>query len=135
MLLCAGLCCTASAQFGISYQLSASNSKIGISYDFGQKLWANVGMYDGVYIEGFTVDASVNYNIVSKERHDLYAGIGGIVNGFEGIIFPVGVGFHPVKDFPNFSLQIEASPVYEVNVEDLIFFCSLGVRYTFGKKQ
>jgi hypothetical protein len=129
------MCCTASAQLGISYQFSTSNSKIGISYDFDQKLWANVGMYDGVYIEDFTFDFSVMYNAVSKERHDLYLGAGGVVNRFEGFIFPVGARIRPVKDFPDFSLQIEASPMYELNAEDLIFFCSVGVRYTFGKRR
>ena len=123
-------------QLSMSFQYS-SDSKIGIGYNFSQRIWSELRIYSNTYLEGFTPELVVLYNVSVKDRHEIYIGAGGVINGFSGIVIPVGLQFRPLEDFKRFSIQIEFEPMLDFSDVDLTlaFLSSAGIRYTFGKKE
>lgn len=120
------------SQLSVSYY-SSSLSKIGLGYDFGDRLWSELRIYSNTTFEDITPELVICYNIVKKERHNIYLGVGGNVNYFTGFVLPVGVQFTPVEKFERFSLHIELQPTLDIE-GDFILQSSWGLRYKFGKK-
>ena len=120
-------------QLSTSYQYSSLN-KIGIAYNFSQRFWTELRIYSNTYLEDITPEVALLYNASVKERHEIYFGIGGVINYFSGIILPIGLQFRPFENFKQFSLQIEFEPIIDIGADDLLFQSSAGIRYTFGKK-
>jgi hypothetical protein len=120
------------SQLSVSYY-SSSLSKIGVGYEFGDRFWGEFRLYNNTSINDITPELVFCYDIVDRERHDVYLGFGGNVNYFTGFVLPVGVQFIPVEDFERFSLHIEFQPSLDIE-GDLITQGSWGLRYMFGKK-
>ena len=120
------------SQLSISYY-SSSLSKIGLGYNFSDKLWTELRLYSNTSINDITPELVVCYNIVKKERHNIYLGLGGNVNYFTGFVLPLGVQFTPIEKFDRFSLHIELQPTLNIAEDDLILQSSWGLRYKFGK--
>jgi len=118
----------------MSYQYS-SLSKIGIGYNFSQRIWSELRVFSDTYLEGVTPELVVLYNISVKERHEIYIGVGGVINSLSGIVFPIGLQFRPLENFKRFSIQIEFEPTIDIGNEDLAFLSSAGIRYTFGRNK
>ena len=119
------------SQFSISYY-SSSLSKIGLGYNFNDRLWSELRLYSNTSIDDITPELVIYYNIVKKERHNIYLGLGGNVNYFTGFVLPVGVQFTPIEKFDRFSLHIEFQPTLDIH-SNLILQSSWGLRYKFGK--
>lgn len=119
------------SQMSISYY-SSSLSKIGLGYNFSDKLWSELRLYSNTSIDDTTPELVICYNIVKKEKHNIYIGLGGNLNYFTGFVLPVGVQFTPIDKFDRFSLHIEFQPTLDID-SDLIFQSSWGLRYKFGK--
>lgn len=119
------------SQLSVSYY-SSSLSKIGVGYNFGDKFWSELRLYSNTTIYDITPELVACYNIVKKENHNVYLGLGGNINHFTGFVLPVGVQFAPLEKFDRFSLHIELQPTLDIN-DDLILQSSWGLRYTFGK--
>lgn len=119
------------SQMSISYY-SSSLSKIGLGYNFSDKLWSELRLYSNTSIDDITPELVICYNIVKKEKHNIYIGLGGNVNYFTGFVLPVGVQFTPIDKFDRFSLHIEFQPTLDID-SDLILQSSWGLRYKFGK--
>ena len=120
------------SQLSISYY-SSTLSKIGLGYNFNERFWSELRLYSNTSISDLTPEVVICYNIVKKERHNIYLGLGGNVNYFTGFVLPVGVQFTPIEKFDRFSLHIELQPTLDLN-SDLIIQSSWGLRYKFGKK-
>lgn len=120
-------------QLSVSYQFSSWN-KIGMGYNFSPKIWTELRIYSNTNLNSFTPELVFLLNVTKKERHEIYIGIGGVANVFEGLVFPVGLQFKPLENFTRFSLQIEFEPTIDIGREDFIFQSSAGIRYTFGKE-
>ena len=120
------------SQLSISYY-SSTLSKIGLGYNFNDRFWSELRLYSNTSISDITPEVVICYNIVKKERHNIYLGLGGNVNYFTGFVLPVGVQFTPIEKFDRFSLHIELQPTLDLN-SDLIIQSSWGLRYKFGKK-
>lgn len=125
---------TLNGQLNMSYQYS-SLSKIGLGYNFSQRIWSELRIFSDTYLEGFTPELVVLYNISIKERHEIYIGAGGVINAISGIVLPVGLQFRPLENFRRFSIQIEFEPTIDIGNEDLGFLSSAGIRYTFGRNK
>jgi len=121
------------SQLSISYY-SSSLSKIGLAYNFGERLWSELRLYTNTTINDITPELVVCYNIVKKDNHNIYLGFGGNVNYFTGFVLPIGVQFTPFEKFNKFSLHIELEPTLDIE-DDLIIQGSWGLRYKFVKRQ
>ena len=119
-------------QVSVSFY-NSSLSKIGVAYNFNDKLWTELKVYSNTVFEDITPELVVCYNVINKEKYNFYAGIGGVVNYFNGIVLPVGVQFSPFEKFANFSLHIECEPTFDFESEFLLQ-SSWGLRYMFNKK-
>lgn len=122
-----------SSQVSISYY-SSSISKIGLGYNFNNKLWGEFRLFSNTTFDNITPELVLCYNIVQKERHNIYVGLGGDFNYFQGFVLPVGVQFTPIKTFDRLSLHIEFEPTYDFDYSDLIVQSSWGIRYKLGEK-
>jgi hypothetical protein len=119
------------SQLSVSYY-NSSLSKIGLGYNFSEKVWNELRLYSNTAMGDLTPELVVCYNIVDKEKHNIYAGIGGVVNYFNGIVVPIGVQFTPFEKLDKFSLHIEIQPSFDFE-NDPILQSSWGLRYKFGK--
>lgn len=122
-----------SSQMSISYY-SSSMSKIGLGYNFSDRFWTEFRLYSNTGLEYITPELVACYNVVKKENHNVYIGLGGNINYFTGFVLPVGVQFTPIAKFDRFSLHIEFQPTLDFVEGDLIMQSSWGLRYKFGTK-
>ncbi len=120
------------AQVSISFY-NSSLSKIGVAYNFNDKIWTELRVYSNTVFEDITPELVVCYNVINKEKYNMYAGIGGVVNYYNGIVLPVGVQFSPFEKLANFSLHIECQPTFDFE-SDFLLQSSWGLRYMFNKK-
>ena len=118
------------SQFSISYY-SSSLSKIGLGYNFGDRFWSELRLYSNTILDDITPEFVICYNIINKDKHNVYLGLGGNVNYFTGFVLPVGVQFAPLEKFDRFSLHIELQPMLDIE-NDFILQSSWGLRYKFG---
>lgn len=119
------------SQLSISYY--SSLSKIGMGYNLDDKLWGEFRLYGNTSIDNISPELVFCYNIVKREHHNVYLGLGATVNRYNGLVLPVGVQFTPIEQFDKFSLHIEIEPVIDFD-NDLFILTSWGFRYKFGKK-
>lgn len=123
------------SQVSVSFY-SSSLSKAGIAYNFGDRFWTELRVYSNTDIDDVTPELVFCLNMVNKENHNVYIGLGANVNFFTGPVLPFGVQFNPFKDFRRFSLHIELQPSLDVleGGPDLILQASWGIRYKFIKE-
>jgi len=121
-------------QFSLSYHYSSLN-KFGLAYNLSQRFWAELKIYSNTYIEDFTPELTLLYNVSVKDYHEFYIGAGGVINYFTGIVLPIGLQVRPFENFKKLSFQIEFEPTIDIENEDLLIQSSAGIRYTFGKNK
>jgi hypothetical protein len=115
----------------ISYY-SSSLSKIGLGYNFTERFWSELRLYSNTTLDNITPELVLCYNIVKKDKHNIYVGLGGNVNYFNGIVVPIGVQFSPFEKLDKFSFHIEFQPTIDFESATLLQ-SSWGLRYRFGK--
>lgn len=118
------------SQMSVSYY-SSSLSKIGVGYDFSEKIWGELRLYSNTTIDDMTPELVFSYNFINKEKHKTYIGVGGNFNYFTGLVLPIGLRFTPCEKLARFSFHIELQPTLDFE-SDLIFQSSWGLRYKFG---
>ncbi len=119
------------AQFSASYYHSNFSSKIGAGYNYNDRFWNELRLLTNTPLESITPEFVVGYNFVHQDRHNVYAGLGGILNGINGVSFPVGVQFTPLKSFDRFFLQMEFQPLIS-DADGVLLLGSWGIKYFFG---
>lgn len=123
------------AQFSVSYYQSNNLSKIGLGYEFSDRVWSDVRMYGGFELEDFTFQPTLLGNFVHKEKFDVYAGLGLTVGLFDGVNIPIGLRFRPLENHKNILIHLEAEPLFQFENDTNILFASFGVRYIFNKRK
>jgi hypothetical protein len=122
------------SQFHVAFKFSSIN-KIGLGYSFSDRLWTEFSIYDGYYSGdfSFTPEIVFCYNLVKKEKHDIYVGLGGIINHYTGVTLPIGTQIYPFEKFRRLSINAELHPILNVNNygQYLIFQANCGFRYCF----
>ena len=118
------------SQMSVSYY-SSSFSKIGLGYNFNDRLWSELRLYSYTSLLDITPEIVVCYNIVKKENHNVYLGFGANINYYTGFVLPVGVQFTPIEKFDRFTLHIEFQPTLDFMQGDIIMQSSWGIRYRF----
>ncbi len=129
-LLCA-FTVNVSSQLSISYY--SFMSKIGVGYNFNERIWTELRLFGNTEAIDLTPELVVCYNVIQKEQHNFYVGLGGVVNIFNGIVVPVGLQFSPFEKLDRFSLHIEVEPTIDFD-GDVIIQSAWGLRYKFIKK-
>ena len=119
------------SQVSVSFY-NSSLSKIGVAYNFNGKVWTELRVYSNTTFDNITPELVACYNVINKEKYNIYAGIGGVVNYYNGIVLPVGVQFSPFEKLSNFSLHIECQPTFDFE-DDFILQSSWGLRFRFNK--
>ena len=125
-------CLWGNAQVSVSYY-SSSLSKAGIAYDFNERVWGELRVYENTILQDFTPELVFCYNTTSKETHRTYAGLGVNINQLTGIVLPVGVQFSPTEKWNRFSFHIEFQPTFDFGHERIILQSAWGLRYKFLK--
>ena len=119
------------SQTSVSFY-NSTHPKFGLAYSFSSRFWSELRLYNFYSSSDFTPEMVFCYNVVQKERHNFYIGLGGTMNVYNGLAVPLGTQFYPVKDFNRFSLHIEFLPISTFR-EYLHLQSAFGIRYQFGK--
>lgn len=114
------------AQIGVSYNQS-NLPFIGINYEINDKFLPELRIGTDNFIEDTSLELTINYLFKRNETVDVYAGLGGRIGFFEGLVVPVGLNIYPFEE-KKFGFQIElASILGETN----LLRGSAGIRYRF----
>lgn len=114
------------AQIGVSFNQS-NLPFVGISYEINKKFLPELRIGTDNYINDTSLELVVNYIFKRDEKVNIYAGLGGRLGFFEGLVVPVGLNIYPFEN-KNFGFQIELAPIFtEVN----LLRGSGGIRYRF----
>lgn len=84
------ICNKGFSQISISYY-DSSLPKIGFGYNISEKAWGELRLYSNTTFNDLTPELVLCYNVIKKERHNIYVGIGGNANFFNGLVVPIGV--------------------------------------------
>ena len=115
-------------QFGINFHQS-NLPFVGLNYEIKNKLRPELRVGTDNYFEETTLEAVITYDLAQKDEYEIYAGVGGRVNSFEGLVIPIGVNVYPLST-KQFGFHIELAPILgEINV----LRGSWGIRYQFGR--
>ncbi|MCQ2606761.1 MAG: hypothetical protein MJ204_09545 [Bacteroidales bacterium] len=118
------------SQFTMSSYQSVSSSKIGVGYSFDDKVFAEIRLYGGLSFKNFTAEPVVLFNFCKKETHNAYVGAGMVINYITGPVLPMGIYIKPFENMRNLRFCMEAEPIYNIDGENFLFNCSVGLVYS-----
>ncbi len=118
------------SQAGVSFHQS-NLPFVGLNYEFNQKIRPEVRLGVDDFFDYMSLEGVVTYDFVEKDDFEFYAGVGGRVTRFEGIVLPLGLNVYPLNS-KQFGFHIEAAPILG---EKSLLRGSWGIRYRFNKKQ
>jgi hypothetical protein len=116
------------AQFGVNFHQS-NLPFVGLNYEIKNRFRPELRIGTDNYFDETTLEAVVTYDLAEKEDYEVYAGVGGRINKFEGVVFPVGVNVYPLSA-KQFGFQIELAPIIG---ETSVLRGSWGIRYRFRR--
>lgn len=117
-------------QFGVSFHQS-NLPFLGLNYEFKNKLRPELRVGADNYLEAISLESVMTYDLSNKEDYEVYFGLGVRVNGFTGLVIPVGLNIYPLT-VKQFGFHIELAPI----VGDAgLLRGSWGIRYRFRKKE
>lgn len=117
------------AQFGVSFHQS-NLPFVGVNYEIKNKLRPEIRVGTDNYFDALSIEGILTYDLSKKQEYDFYAGIGARVNGFSGIVVPLGLNVYPLST-KQFGFHIELTPIIG---EESLLRGSWGIRYRFNKK-
>lgn len=124
-----GLISTVSfAQWTVSYHQS-NLPFLAVNKQLGEKWLPEFRVGTDNYFYDVSLELVVNRVFYRNDRFDFYAGLGGRVQSFPGLVIPVGLNIYPF-DQKDFGFHIEGAGL--VGSESL-FRGSFGIRYRFLK--
>ena len=116
-------------QLGISFHQS-NLPFVGLNYEIKHKLRPEIRLGTDNYFESMSIEGVLTYDVFKKEDYELYAGLGVRLNGFTGVVVPLGLNIYPLTT-KQFGFHIELSPIIG---DGSILRGSWGIRYRFNKK-
>ena len=81
------------AQLGVSFNQS-NLPFVGFSYEIKNRFIPELRIGADNYIEDISLELAVNYIFMRNETVIAYAGIGGRVGSFEGLVVPLGLNIY-----------------------------------------
>lgn len=121
--------CFLFAQFGVSFHQS-NLPFVGLNYETKSRLRPELRIGTDTYFEAISVEGIVSYDLINNDDYELYAGLGGRLNGFAGLVIPVGLNIYPLPA-KQIGVHIELAPIIgDAN----LLRGSWGIRYRFKKK-
>lgn len=117
------------AQFGISFHQS-NLPFAGVNYEINNRFRPEVRIGTDNYFDDLSLEGVFTYDLMEREDFEVYAGIGGRLYTFEGVVVPVGVNIFPLA-VKQFGFHIELTPVFS---EASLLRGSWGIRYRFGNR-
>lgn len=102
---------------------------LGVNYQFGEKFIPELRVGTDQYFEDLSVELAANYIFKVTDRYEFYAGVGGRVGTFAGIVIPIGLNIYPFEE-KDFGFHIEGAGIVG---ELSLFRGSFGIRYRFAK--
>ena len=114
------------AQLGVSFHQS-NLPFVGLSYEINNRFLPELRIGTDNYVEDTSLEFAVSYIFKRNELVNVYAGVGGRIGIFEGLVVPVGLNIYPFEK-KNFGFQIELAPIIS---EVSILRGSGGIRYRF----
>lgn len=115
-------------QFGVNFHQS-NLPFIGLNYEFKSKLRPELRVGTENYFGETSIEAVLTYDIINKNDYEVYTGIGGRLNGFEGLVIPIGVNVYPLTA-KQFGFHIELASIIS---ESSVLRGSWGIRYQFNR--
>lgn len=119
---------TALAQFGVGlhqYNLPF----VAFSYEINEKWVPELRFGTDNYFYDIGIEAVLNHKIKSTEEVDFYAGLGGRVLLFDGVVIPVGVNIYPFQK-KSFGFHMELAGLIPFD-DSAILRGTWGIRYRF----
>ena len=116
-------------QLGISFHQS-NLPFVGINYELKNKLRPEIRLGTDNFFEAMAIEGVLIYDLSKKEDYDLYAGVGVRVNGFTGVVIPLGINIYPLTT-KQFGFHIELAPIIG---KSSLLRGSWGIRYRFKRK-
>lgn len=116
-------------QLGVGYHQS-NLPFIGFHYQLKSKLRPEIRLGTDSYFDAMSVEGILTYDLAKKEEYELYTGLGVRLNGFTGLVVPLGLNMYPFSQ-KQFGFHIEIAPIIG---EGSILRGSWGIRYRFKKK-
>ena len=116
------------AQFGVNFHQS-NLPFVGVNYEFKNKLRTELRIGTNNYFDATTLEGVITYDMVDRDDYEIYAGIGGRVINFEGLVIPIGVNVYPLST-KQFGFHIELAPLIG---ESSVLRGTWGIRYQFGR--
>ena len=113
-------------QIGVSYNQS-NMPFAGVSYEINNRFLPELRIGTDNYFEDTSLELAINYIFKRNELVNVYAGIGGRVGFFEGLVVPLGLNIYPFEN-KNFGFQMELAPILR---ETSLLRGSWGIRYRF----
>jgi hypothetical protein len=102
---------------------------VGVNYEIKSKLRPELRIGTDNYFDATTLESVITYDMVDKDDYEIYAGIGGRVINFEGLVIPIGVNVYPLST-KQFGFHIELAPLIG---ESSVLRGTWGIRYQFGR--
>ncbi|MGM0943943.1 MAG: hypothetical protein ACQEW9_02095 [Bacteroidota bacterium] len=129
------------AIFGLFSMLSYSQTTVsyhqsnlpfvGINTQLGERWMPELRIGTDNFVENLSLEVVGNYMVKSDEDKQIYLGLGGRLNLFEGVVVPLGINYYPF-DKKDFGFHMEAAPIITFN-NGALFRASFGIRYRFLK--
>lgn len=116
-------------QLGISFHQS-NLPFIGVNYEIKDRFITEIRIGTDNFFESSSVEGAVMYKILRKADFDFYGGLGARINGFAGVVIPIGLNIYPFQT-KNFGFHIEAAPIVG---ESSLLRGSWGIRYRFRRQ-
>ena len=117
---------TSFAQVGVSFHQS-NMPFVGVSYEINNRFLPEFRIGIDTFIEDTNLELALKYIFLRNELVNVYAGLGGRVGSYEGLVVPLGLNIYPFEQ-KNFGFQMELAPIIgEVGV----LRGSWGIRYRF----
>lgn len=117
-------------QFGVSIHQSFLPFA-GFSYEFKNRIRPEIRVATDNYFYDLSVEGILTYDVLKKEDYNIYVGVGAKVNGFDGLVIPIGMNIYPFAT-KRFGFVMELSPIIG---EDALLRGSWGIKYKFGNKK
>ncbi|HEV7330742.1 MAG TPA: hypothetical protein VGN63_06875 [Flavisolibacter sp.] len=100
---------------------------VGFNYEFKNKLRPALRTGIDNYIGDTGLEGVLTYDLAEQEEYEIYAGVGGRINGFSGLVIPVGVNMYPLST-KQFGFHVELAPIIG---NTSVLRGSWGIRYRF----
>lgn len=127
LLVCSA--CSAHGQFGAGIHQS-NLPFVGFFYEINNRLRPELRISLDTYFEDLSAEGVLCYDVVNNENYEFYAGLGGRINDFSGLVIPLGLNVYPLSK-KALGVHLELAPI--IGSGNLLRG-SWGIRYRFGSK-